>query len=175
MAWEWVEPTATGVVAVAGIAGTLWSGRLSRTSAERIAQETHERAMEAAREQRRQERLAVAYVEVLQIAESVGHWAQSFGVVMDRAEPPLPPLAEQVRARALLLAHGSPDVRAAHHAWASVVDQINLAASNVARDRAERDSTAEDRRRLGLELAPVERERRRELAREIAGELAPDG
>ncbi len=54
MAWEWVGPSGTVVVALAGIGATLRTAAQGRTHAERLASENHE---QASQERRREERL----------------------------------------------------------------------------------------------------------------------
>lgn len=61
MAWEWVAPTVTGVVALAGIGATLRTAAQARSHAERLATENHGRARE---EMLRQERLRL-YADAL--------------------------------------------------------------------------------------------------------------
>ena len=137
----------------------------------------HNRARAAAREQRTQDRLAVAYVEVPQIAESVGHWAQSIIPMYDtgQPEPPLPPLTDQTRARALVLAFGSTEVLAALEAWSRVVNRIHTTASIIGDGRAsDSDRSIAERRQLAIELRPAARTLRDELARAIAAELRQD-
>ena len=68
-----------------------------------------------AREARTQERLANAYVDLLDMAERTGQWAQSVRPMMDtippQPVPPLPELSEQARVEALVGAFGSNEVR----------------------------------------------------------------
>ncbi|CAN5477083.1 hypothetical protein BH10ACT9_BH10ACT9_60800 [soil metagenome] len=114
MAWEWVPHAATATVAVAGIGGTWLTG--SRTLA-------HERRL--ATEAREQQRRENAYVDLLDVAERVGHWAQMSWPLFDtdppRPVPEMPPLAEQAHTEALVRAFGSAQVLAGLKAWREVV------------------------------------------------------
>ena len=56
MAWEWVAPTGTVVVALAGIGATLRTAAQGRAHAERLATENHTQAHQ---EMLRRERLQV--------------------------------------------------------------------------------------------------------------------
>lgn len=61
MAWEWVAPTATGTVALAGIAATYLTGREARRSAEQLA--NSDRLFDRANRNRDERR--AAYAELL--------------------------------------------------------------------------------------------------------------
>lgn len=61
MAWEWVAPTVTGTVALAGIGATLRTAAQARLHAERLATENHARA----REQLLRQELMRLYVDAL--------------------------------------------------------------------------------------------------------------
>jgi hypothetical protein len=83
MAWEWVAPVATGLVGVAGIAGTYLNGRLQTNTSVRLA-----------REERTQNRLERAYLEVQRVVERYAQWADATMPIVGAAghdpHPPLP-------------------------------------------------------------------------------------
>lgn len=183
MAWEWVAPTVTGVVALAGIGSTFVTASRGRSHAERLAAQGHERVEATSREARRQERLASAYVEVLDIAQQIGQWAQSLSPIMDTVPPqplpPLPPIASQSRAQALVLAFGSQRALKALEAWRTSVRDIEHAhhSLQLAQRSLERHGvTGIDEPNiwcnLGTVLKPAEVEARRRLSDVVAADLA---
>jgi hypothetical protein len=183
MAWEWVGPTVTGVVALAGIASTFATASRGRAQAERLASQSYDRSDAASREARRQERLATAYVEVLDIAEQVGQWAQSLSPVMDTIPPqplpPLPPLPSQSRARALILAFGTDEALEALESWRTAVREVEhahhslqLAQRTLERHGVTGIDEASIWLNLGTVLKPGEVEARRHLSDVIAADLA---
>jgi hypothetical protein len=153
MAWEWVPHAATATVAVAGIVGTWLTG--SRTLA-------HERRL--ATEAREQQRRENAYVDLLDVAERVGHWAQMSWPLFDtdppRPVPAMPPLAEQAHTEALVRAFGSAQVLAGLKAWREVVrTMLNLD------HQIQLGGNADARREFG------ELRAREQAAREALGDL----
>ena len=72
MAWEWVSPVATASVGMAGILGTWLTGKQGRDDAKAIASQKlgHERLL--AKEDRHQQRLEKAYVNLLDMMERAG-------------------------------------------------------------------------------------------------------
>ena len=132
MAWEWVAPVATATAATAlggaGIVFTWLTGKQGRDHAEAIfnQQLTHEQLL--AKEAREQQRLENAYVDLLDMAQRVGHWAQRAYPIMDtnppQSVPPLPSLVEQAHTGALVNAFGSHGVLERMETWQSVVHQM---------------------------------------------------
>lgn len=90
MAWEWVAPTVTGVVALAGLGATLSTAAQARKHAEHLATENHVRARQ---EMLRQERLRL-YADALAHAVDLDRrlnavWASSGdGDTFDISIPP---------------------------------------------------------------------------------------
>ena len=177
MAWEWVAPVATATAATAlggaGIVFTWLTGKQGRDHAEAIfnQQLTHEQLL--AKEAREQQRLENAYVDLLDMAERVGHWAQRAYPIMDtnppQSVPPLPSLVEQAHTGALVNAF-----RSARGAGADG----DLAKRRPPDDRYHQVIELEDRginptarRHFDLELRPQKRTTREALANQVAVEL----
>ena len=126
MAWEWVAPVATATVGVAGIFGTWLTGRQGRDDAKAIASEklSHERLL--SKEAREQQRLENAYVDLLDMTERVGQWAQMAYPRSDTHQPvpDMPPPEEQAHTGALVKAFGSDEVRERMETWRTVVLEV---------------------------------------------------
>jgi hypothetical protein len=116
------------------------------------------------------ERRADAYVELLEVAEDVGHVvAVSYPKV--EAEPPRPvpytPSSErQARARARVAAFGSPKVRAATDRWREAADAALGFADALAHDVPHARLKREDAR-------AAEQKARAELDQAINDDLSP--
>ncbi|MGW9467364.1 hypothetical protein [Cellulosimicrobium funkei] len=122
MVWEWVAPTGTVVVALAGIGATLRTGSQGRRHAEHLATENHRRARD---ERLREERLRV-YAEALahavdQERKLKATWASDGEHAYDLSpKPPGAPLSlasmDEISVRMHLLAD-----REVERAWISFV------------------------------------------------------
>jgi hypothetical protein len=176
MAWEWVGTAAAGV---AGMFFTWLTGKQGRDHAETIASEKLEHDRLIATEARQQQRLENAYIELLDIGERVGQWAQMAYPLWDtnppRRLPPLPSLAEQARSGALVNAFGSAEVLAKFEAWLEVVQKM-LATGRLidyedAGNQVREDGDPSPRQVFDLELRPKEAETRRALQDQVAAEL----
>ena len=140
---DWVSPVVSGVVGLGGLA-VGW--RLS----------TGARTHEVAKWHR--ERRADAYVELLEVAEDIGHVvAVAFPMVETnppRPEPELPSGVRQGRARARIAAFGSREVKAAADIWLEAASSALSTAEEVAFfRRAANASEREIRARQRLEDA----------------------
>jgi hypothetical protein len=85
--------------------------------------------------ERRQNRLADAYVDLLDLCLRVGYWASQLRPITAPPDyqPPEPPTTdEQTRVRAKLAAYGSRAVQDLHEAWHSSVQAIVKADLQVA-------------------------------------------
>jgi hypothetical protein len=183
MAWEWVAPVATATasiaVGVAGIFFTWLSGKQGRDHAETVLSQqlAHERLL--ASEARDQQRLETAYVDLLDMAERAGQWAQMVLPMIDthppQPDPPLPTLEVQAHTQAVVKAFGSSQVRERLENWESVVKK---AISTVAVAHMTKDvpvEAAQARVTLERDLRPQERAAREALAEQISAELRPGG
>lgn len=124
MAWEWVAPVATGLVGMAGIAGTYLNGRLQTNTSVRLA-----------REERTQNRLERAYLEVQRVVERYAQWADATMPFMSGAgHDPHPPLLENdgqmLEATALGL-YWSPEVRQLVQAWTDARNRLAVQSSTA--------------------------------------------
>ncbi len=180
VAWEWVSPVVTGVVALAGIGSTVWTTTHGRDHAERLALQAHDRADAAATETRRQERLAAkAYLEVLDLAESIGFWAQRVRPIIDtnppQPEPEFPSVETQRRAQTSVSAFGSGSVVVALARWREQVDAVRRIDRIIARAEATGYRGKPDHldhwQHLNDVVRPAEKATRAELAEQIAREL----
>jgi hypothetical protein len=78
-------------------------------------------ATDLARTERRQQRLADAYIDLLKMADKIGHWASKvtpiYDTVPSQEPPPLPEVDEQIAVSAKVNAYGSPEVKELLKAW----------------------------------------------------------
>jgi hypothetical protein len=164
MAWEWVGPVATATAGVAGMFFTWLTGKQSRDDARAIAKETRD-----------QQRLENAYIELLDVAERVGHWAQMAFPIMDtnppKPVPELPDLAQQARAEALIRAFGSDAVLGQMEAWRSVAQQMIVTGELIAMRGVDASVNLTARQKFAVELRPEERRARAALGEQVAIEL----
>lgn len=170
MAWEWAPPAATTIAAILGVSGTFIAG-------ERIRQS----GLRQAREQRRQQRLEVAYIEVLTLTERVSHWVALTLPILDdgTTAPALPDPPDQARSTALLKAHGSKEVDQLFWEWRKAVQEFIGAVNVIRAVKADKVRGAGDSGikvhdlyvKLEERLRPAERRARNELAAWMAGEL----
>jgi hypothetical protein len=155
MAWEWVSPVVSGVV---GLGGLTFGWRIAAGGRRHEVAQWH------------RERRADAYVELLEVAEDVGHVVAVVFPLLDRDPPqPVPDLPtgeRQGRARARVAAFGSPKVKAAAERWREAATTGLRAAEAVARDE-------DDARRLLDEARTAEREAREHLNHTIEADLRP--
>ena len=180
MTWEWVGPVATATVGVAGIFGTWLTGKQGRDRAEAISRETLAQERLLANEARKQQRLENAYVDLLDMAERAGQWAQMVLPMIDTNPPQpvpaeLPSLEEQAHTVALVQTFGSDEVLERMKTWRAVVKEIITTVELIKWEEADpatrqRDGQAIARVALD-ELRPQERERREALAKQVAFEL----
>jgi hypothetical protein len=168
MAWEWVAPVATATTAIAiggaGIVFTWLTGKQARDHARAIAKEA-----------RVEQRLESAYIELLEIAERAGQWAEmAYPVTGTNPVPPLPSLAEQAHSVALLNAVGSPEMLERFEAWLHVVQEMTATAGLIDLEdagREVREPGDPHPRNVFYDLKPKEANRRRVLQDQVAGEL----
>jgi 2-keto-4-pentenoate hydratase len=83
-------------------------------------------AAEQARVERRQQRFADAYIELLEVLGHFGQWAQTVRPVADFGEPqhPLPAPEQQARVRTLVAAYGSPEVKDLYENYQKVIGSV---------------------------------------------------
>ncbi|MGH3484749.1 MAG: hypothetical protein ACRDPQ_16140 [Nocardioidaceae bacterium] len=104
MGYEWFALAATAGLGLAGIVATFWQAKQGREQTERVANKRldHERSM--AREERQQERLDEAYLQLLRLAGRAGAWAERVKPLMEnnppQEPPPLPDIELQIEAAA---------------------------------------------------------------------------
>lgn len=162
----------SGVVGISGIGAALWTSR---------------QMANLARETSSQERLADAYLEVLGSVEREGQWFQSRGDILvahtdeyfSGRLPSLsrPELSERSRARALLGAFGSTQVKQRYQAWtlaaASLEEEHSILEWNWHEESGDpsRPIDPATLKRLLEELQPAEVAAREALANTVAGEL----
>jgi len=117
MAWEWVAPVATGLVGVAGIAGTYLNGRLQTNTSVRLA-----------REERTQNRLERSYVEVQRVVERYAQWADATMPIISAVEhdphPPLPQSDGPMLEATALRLYWSSEVRGLVQAWTDARNRL---------------------------------------------------
>jgi hypothetical protein len=181
MAWEWVASVVTGLVGVVGIAGTYLNGRLQTNASVRLA-----------REERTQNRLERAYLEVQRVVEHYSQWADAtMPIISGTGHDPHPPLPEndgQMLDATALRLYWSPEVRELVLAWtdarnrlaaqslaARVHERLNADAWMKAPDlkQAIRDAEEALLARMSEELRAIEPVQRRRW-RPLAARTRPD-
>ncbi len=183
MAWEWVAPVAAGGGASIGAITTLLTARGGRAHAERLAQLNAVHAERMARDERRQQRYAEAYIELLQLIERMGHWSQLVRPALDN-DPPrelpaeLPPLTEQAKVQALARAYGTSIVNKLvseyHQAVRDIIrSDYLLTLAEMARKRGEESGIKPLQVWHDLDKIhrPAEKSKREEIAEQITAEL----
>lgn len=183
MAWEWVAPVATGMTGIAGVGFTWWAGHDGRQHAERVATQQIDATHRLATEQRQQERIASAYVELLTMVERTGQWAAMVRPIFDTnppAElPALPDFAAQAAVQAYADAFASQAVLDRFAAWREAISEMIQTETLIRASRQMQDDGIQlepEYRSVALykkmqELRPKEYQRRKELADEVAMEL----
>lgn len=118
MAWEWVGPTATAAVGIAGIAAALFSGARQQSTALNAAQKGIDGALAKDREEREQRRLENAYLELFAYLSRQNRWARSVRPFWGQPEPP-PPLdpGQFEHIESLVTAYGSDRVLKLLQEW----------------------------------------------------------
>ena len=137
----------------------------------------HERQM--AREARRYQRLAEAYVPVLDFAFKVGLWTELVRPLIQIGEvelPPLPSLEEQAHVQALVAAYASSEVKQLMLAWRDQLNNMRRAADMII-SFAQRECArghidgGTEWLKLEQEYRPAERQARQALADQVSAEL----
>lgn len=182
MAWEWVSPVAAASGGFfGGVVGAYFawlSGKQSRDQVSRTLQEQFGHDRLQAREDREQQRLENAYLELLRMTERVGQWAQIVYPFLQTGplpETPMPPLEVQADTAALLAAFGTEEVREKTEAWRAVVNEMRVLAELVPREDANPSYVPPGERiaRVKIhEIRPDEKRKRDELGAQISSELA---
>ncbi len=171
MSQEWVALVASGTVsvavAVAGAVTAIWIATLNRDT-----------TLQLAREERKQQRLSSAYIEILSLVHRIGYWASRVRPLMDtnppQERPLLPSPEEQARMEALVTAFGSKEVRDLKTEWWKEIAEILLRDEDIAywqKDGGD-DSGGEQASWKALRKhQKAEPEMRRALGEQIAKEL----
>jgi hypothetical protein len=165
----------TGVLGVVTCAIAVWTTRMN---------------VKTAREQRVQQRLAEAYLELLRLVEQEGSWVrQRIENLEDRAldpygyatspmvsrQIPSPESTDAVTMTAILAAFGSDDVRQRHLEWRSAVTAIEREWDSLQWDWTENydpeHQVTEDELREMTKAKPREMATRQALAEAIRAEL----
>ncbi|WP_435070800.1 hypothetical protein, partial [Amycolatopsis thermoflava] len=168
MAWEWVAPVAAAGGASIGSLTTWLAGQGSRRHTEALA-----------REARRQQRFADAYIELLITVEAMGQWAQLVRPMLDvgMSTPSLPSFEQQARVQALLAGYATPQVKALFETYSESIREIVKIDQRIADvihfgDREIGVSRGELWQRLDMTLRPAEAAARKALANQVSIELA---
>lgn len=167
MAWEWVAPVSAAGGATIGALTTWLAGLGSRRHAATLA-----------REERRQQRFADAYIELLITVEAMGQWAQLVRPMLDvgQVPPTLPTFEQQARVQALLAGYATPEVKALFQTYSDAVLEIikvdQLLGDLIQHgDREIGVSRGELWQRLDTKLRPAEAAARKALADQVSAEL----
>lgn len=138
-----------------------------------------------ARDERVQQRITSAYVEMLTFVYQVSQWATLVHPLMTSGEvdpPALPTLPDQARIRALVAAFASDDARQLMKQWDAVLLKVRVAVMTIdtSTDRKQHGGSGQEswgkleadaRVKLGMELLPAEAAAREALGGQMAAEL----
>jgi hypothetical protein len=173
---SWLPGTLVGVL---GVAGGVLIAHGGRRHDERMAKERFEHEQRSARAQWLRERRSDTYVQLLDMAERVGHWAALVRPLLQPAPPvpPLPDLPEQARVEAYVRAYGSTQVLDRMQEWRAAVGAVRRSDFLISLDEAARgdgdesgiDVFAEWRRLPDLRKA--EQDARKALVDQVAADL----
>jgi hypothetical protein len=135
--WEWVSPTAGGLVGLAGVAATYFTGRGSSKQALQVARDNAAHVERMALHSRSQDRLTEAYLTMLELVAEQARWAGRSRRVGTPDEPapeigPIPGEQRQHRVWALLAAYGSEVVRTRFEEFEDAVRVIHFADDVIA-------------------------------------------
>jgi len=154
--------------------------------AERVTDKRNKHERQLAGEARVQQRLAEAYVELLELVHAVGQWSDLVRPIIGPGPepPPLPSLPQQARVQALIDAYASDAVKGLMKSWQDVVTKVRVADMTIGfasqRDGVRSPAAAEQRQQLEekgwqelMALRPAEHAARQALADQVAAELGP--
>lgn len=113
-----------------------------RKSREAQAELDREATKQLADRERKQQRLADAYIEALDLCGRVAFWASQLRPILapsDYEPPDPPPIDEQLRVRAKLAAYGSSEVQRLYEDWSKAVHAV-VREDGVVRHRLEQAS-----------------------------------
>jgi hypothetical protein len=172
-ALAWAAVIVSGVVGIAGVLSGIW---------------LFARQARLTRNERKSQRLADAYLEVLASVERESAWLNSWGVRLhDQTDPeflrrrlaemPRPDRSERAKVRALLAAFASDEVKACYAAWLQAANDIEIEHDNVRfnyeQDMSHPDELLDSKYLTELmKMEPTEEDARNALADKIAQELA---
>lgn len=165
MAWEWVAPVSAAGGGAIGAVTTWLAGRSARRDAAVLDLS-----------KRRQQQLADAYIELLEMLHHVGQWVLSIHRTYDEGQPkhPLPSAEQQVRVRALVDGFGSPVVKDLFADYDTLIHEIMSADRQITAATPDHDigrNTRQPRHEFGLRLRPDEQELRAKITEQVAAEL----
>lgn len=163
---------ATGV---SGVYFTWKSGKEAKTHAETVARDQLTHALLLAREQREQQRMETAYIQLLVEAERTGNWANLvFSMLFANPPFPGPPSPDQwAPVAAHVRAFGSARVKELMQEWRDVVDQLTELVRLITPPgiSVEGGDERPEARREFIESRAKERTARLALADQVAIEL----
>lgn len=164
MAWEWVAPVSAAAGASVGAIAAWRTAKGGRDHAEAMA------GLE-----RRQQRFADAYVELLTTAEQFGQWAQLVRPAYDEGKPvpALPSLDRQARVNAVVAAYASPEVRKLVDDYLSIIGEIVEADRQIGDALDHNGPRVDIWEKLDLTLRPKEVAAREALGTRVSEELSP--
>lgn len=175
---------ATGVVgAVTGGLGVFFtwlSGKQGRDHTEKLTERQLKNALQLAQDARKQQRLEIAYVALLQMTERVGQWAHSVRPMLQTNPPregaPMPSLEVQADAAAFLNAFASCEVTKRWDAWRDAIDEVRYAVIDIdlyrSGDVPREPGEPSPYKVLHMDVLPREIKLRKAIATQVALELS---
>lgn len=131
MAWEWIAPVSSAVVAIGGIAAGMFSTRWSQQHQRVLAAEQREGARTDDHRRWLRDRRAESYVEILRLAEELKTMINEPAFTAIRN--PLEVIQKHEAARAAVEAYGSAEVRHLVLGWRVVTTKALQAATKQPR------------------------------------------
>ncbi|MEU4284852.1 hypothetical protein [Nocardiopsis dassonvillei] len=136
MAWEWVAPVATSIVALGGIASAFFSNKENQKTTRLVSEEQIKADFNKTKEERRQRRLEEAYIHLVTILAERTPWVDKVYPIFTNTpeEYTMPPLEEPedfLKKEAYITAYWSPEVRDLVQDWNKCLREVRHAGFEV--------------------------------------------
>lgn len=136
MAWEWVAPVATSVVALGGIASAYFSNRENQKANRTMSEMQISADFEKLTEERRQRRLEEAYIHLVTTLAERTPWVDKVYPMLTNTpeEYTMPPLEEPedfIKREAYITAYWSPDVQDLVQEWNKCLREVRNAGFDI--------------------------------------------
>ena len=131
----------TGVVGVAGIAGTIVAARITGKTQMAVVRQQESAQVAIAREERQQRRFEDAYTEMLAAVTRIRYWVYTVYPPLTRTAeeftmPPVPELPDAAKSEALWTVYWSPRVEQLMGEWEQSVRKLQVTGMVIGMGRA---------------------------------------